>query len=146
MPTYCTIPIAKAALKGLLEARAGLSGVSIGWDRSSELMPTIDRVYLFDTIEHEREWLALGQRRIEEEYTLQVIVDTFGSGADPTATETRLWELVAEVELCVKDDFDVLAGATNWISKPDGTTTNLVPTDDGWIASATVRILCQARI
>jgi hypothetical protein len=146
MATYCTIPIAKAALKALLEARAGLAGVTIGWDRSAELMQGTDRVYLFDTVEHEREWLALGQRRIEETYTLQVVADTFGSGADPTATETRLWELVAEVELTVKEDFDVLAGATNWISKPDGTTTTLVPTDEGWIAGATVRIACQARI
>jgi hypothetical protein len=146
MATYCTIPIAKAALKALLEARAGLAGVTIGWDRSAETMNGNDRVYLFDTIEHEREWVVLGQRRIDEEYTLQVVVDTFGSGNDPTATETRLWELVAEVEQCVITDFVVVAGTNHWISKPDGTTTNLVPTDEGWIANATVRIACEARI
>lgn len=146
MATYCTIPIAKAALKVLLEARAGLAGVPIGWDRSAELMVGTDRVYLYDTVEHNRDWIALGQRRINEDYTLQVVVDTFGSGTDPTATETRLWELVAEVELTVKEDFAVLPGTTNWISKPDGTTTNLIPTDEGWIAGATVRIACVARI
>lgn len=146
MATYCTIPLAKAALKVLLEARAGLAGVPIGWDRGAELMIGTDRIYLFDTVEHNRDWIALGQRRIDEDYTLQVVVDTFGSGADPTATETRLWELVAEVELTVKESFVVLVGATNWISKPDGTTTNLIPTDEGWIASATVRINCEARI
>lgn len=146
MATYCTIPIAKAAFKAVLEARAGLAGVTIGWDRAAELMQGTDRVYLFDTIEHNRDWIVLGQRRIDEEYTLQVVVDTFGSGADPTATETRLWELVAEVELGVINDFVTVAGTTHWISKPDGTTSSLVPTDEGWIASATVRIACEARI
>lgn len=146
MATYCTIPVAKAAFKALLEARAGLAGVTIGWDRSAETMQAIERVYLFDTIEHERNWVVLGQRRIDEDYTLQVVVDTFGSGADPTAAETRLWELVAEVELAVIVDFIAVSGTSHWISKPDGTTTSLIPTDEGWIASATVRIACEARI
>jgi outer membrane receptor for monomeric catechols len=141
---YSTIPTAKAALKALLEARAGLSGVTIGWDRSAETQQATDRIYLFDTIDHSRDWVVLGPRRIDEEYTLQVVVSTFGSGTEPTATETRLWELVSEVELAVIDNIEI--GDTVRQSKPDGTTSTLVPTDEGWIASATVRIVCQARI
>jgi hypothetical protein len=144
MTVYSTAPLAKAALKALLEARAGLAGVTIGWDRSAELQATAERVYLFDTIEHSRDWVVLGPRRIDEEYTLQVVCDTFGNGADPTATETRLWELVSEVELAVVGDAEL--GDTVRQSKPDGTTSTLVPTDEGWIASATVRIVCVARI
>jgi hypothetical protein len=144
MATYSTVPAAKAALKVLLEGRAGLAGVSIGWDRSAETMAVIERVYLFDTIDHTRDWVVLGPRRIDEEYTLQVVCDTFGSGSDPTATEARLWELISEVELAVIGDMEL--GSTVRQSKPDGTTTTLVPTDEGWIASATVRIVCEARI
>lgn len=145
MAAYCTIPAAKAALKVLLEARAGLAGVTIGWDRAAALMPGSDRVYLFDTIEHNREWVVLSPRhRIDEDYTLQIVVDTFGSGDDPTAAEARLWDLVAEVELAVVENLD-LTGTVRQ-SKPDGTSSSLVPTDEGWIASATVRIICEARI
>lgn len=144
MASYSTIPRAKAALLALLTARAGLAGVSLGWDRSAELQAVTDRIYLFDTIEHHRDWVVLGPRRIDEEYTLQVVVDTFGNGTDPTTTEERLWELVSEVEQAVITDIEI--GDTVRQSKPDGVTSSLVPTDEGWIASATVRIVCEARL
>jgi hypothetical protein len=144
LPSYSTIPRAKAALKALLEARPGLAGVTVGWDRSAETMQATDRVYLFDTIEHTRDWVVLGPRRIDEDYTLQVVVNTFGSGDAPTTTEERLWELVSEVEQAVIANIEI--GGTVRQSKPDGTTSSLVPTDEGWIASATVRIACEARI
>jgi hypothetical protein len=145
MATFSTIPAAKSALKVLLDARPGLAGVTIGWDKKAELMQVIERVYLYDTIEHDFTWVVLTPRhKVDEKYTLQVVVDVFGSGDDPTPTETRMWELVGEILQAVIGDLSITGTVRQ--SKPDGVPHDLNPTDDGWIAHATVRIACEARI
>jgi hypothetical protein len=143
MASYSTIPRAKAALKALIEARPGLTGVQIGWDRRAGPQTVAEQIYMFDTIEHSRAWIMLGRNKIDEEYVLQVVVDTFGSGEDPTATEERLWELVSEIERAVLENLQLTSTVRE--AKPDGVLSQLAPTDEGWIASATARIRCKAR-
>ena len=139
-----TVPAAKAALLALLAARPALAGVEMRWGIPARLPSNPERVYVGDATDLDREWAALGAQRLEESYTLQVTVETFGSGDDERATEERLWVLVNEVELAVRGDL-TLTGTVR-VARPDGATPTTGPTDEGWLARAVVRVACEARI
>lgn len=141
-----TIPAAKAALLALIDARPGLDGVHVAWGIPAELPQELERVFVGDAVEVSREWVSLGAYKLDEEYTLQVHVETFAAGNDQATTEQRLWTLIAEVEAAVRDSVPKLTlNGTVRVARPDAVDTQTLPTDDGWAASATLRIVCEAR-
>jgi hypothetical protein len=140
-----TIPAAKAALLTALQARAGLTGVDVRWGLPAQTLSANERVYVGDAEEIDRAWVGLGAQRLEENYILQVIVETFQAGDDQRATEERFWVLVNEVEQAVRGDLTL--AQTVRLASPDGIAEARVgPTDEGWAATGIVRVRCEARI
>jgi hypothetical protein len=145
MAAASTIPAAKAALLTALQARAGLTGVDVRWGLPAQTPDVTERVYVGDADNIDREWAALGGQRVNEDYVLQVIVETFQFGDDQRATEERFWVLVNEVEQALRGDLR-LAGTVREAGLDGVTDQKVGPTDEGWGATGVVRIRCQARI
>lgn len=142
-----TIPAAKAALLALIAARPALAAVHCAWGIPAELPPEPERIYIGDAVDVVREWAALGLQRMDEEYALQVHVETFADGNDQASTETRLWVLINEVEQAVRATNETLKlSGTVRVCRPDSIAAKTTPTDDGWGAAATMRFVCEARI
>ncbi len=141
-----TIPAAKAALLALIAARADLvtDAVHVAWGIPGEVPAAAERIYVGDVIDVGRVWAALGLQRMDETYTLQVHVETWRGGDEQTATEERLWVLVNEVEQAVRADLKL--SNTVRVAQPGRIDASTFPTDGGWVANATVRFVCQARI
>lgn len=143
-----TIPAAKTALLAAITARPALAGVHVAWGIPAELPSEHERIYVGDAIEVDRSYVNVGAGsaaiKLDEDYTLQVHVETFAGGNEQQATELRLWALVAEVEAAVRSDL-TLAGTVR-VARPGANDSKTLPTDDGWAASATLRLAVQARI
>jgi hypothetical protein len=150
-----SIPAAKAALLAAIRAQAlttnsPIANAYVDWSGPADpsQAPQVDRVFLTDTVAITREWgPGIGQQRIVENYTLQIVVETVVAGNDPQATEVRLWSLVNEVEQAVRAD--VKLGGT----VPRGALVGDIPAqqmgpadDDHWLARATLHVVCEAVI
>lgn len=142
---YSTIPDAKDAYITALQARTGLSGVLVEWGLPMEVPANRERVYVDDATNVNREWIALGQARLDESYDLQVIVEVFQEGDDRRACELRMWAIVAEVEQTAV--VSLRLSVINWtIPKPRTDNPQLLPTGDGWLSRVLLLIECSARI
>lgn len=142
---YSTIPDAKDGYITALQARSGLAGVLVEWGVPMEVPANRERVYVDDATNVDRQWVALGQNRLDEQYDLQVIVEVFQEGDDRRATELRMWAIVAEVEQCAVVDLRV--AVANWdVPKPRTDSPRLLPTGDGWLSTVTLLVECSARI
>lgn len=139
-----TIPDAKAALLAAIQARGALSAVHVAWGVPAELPSELERIYVSDAVDVTREWAGLGGGRLDENYAIQVHVEAFRHGDDQSGTELRLWDLVTEIESAIRADNRL--GGLVFVARPAGVDTKTLPTDDGWIASATMRIAIEARI
>lgn len=143
--TYSTIPAAKAQLVTTLQARAGLAGVLVQWGMPAEVPAERERVYVDDAVRVVREWAVLGRYRLDEAYSLLIVVEVFQEGDAQRACEERMWEIVAEVEHAAVEDL-TLAGVLKWGAKPGAMEPKCLPAADGWLAFVTLRLDCKARI
>jgi hypothetical protein len=142
---YSTIPDAKDGYIAALQARSGLAGVLVEWGVPMEVPAIRERVYVDDATNVDRQWVALGQNRLDEQYDLQVIVEVYQEGDDRRATELRMWAVVAEVEQCAV--VDLRLAVANWdVPKPRTDNPRLLPTGDGWLSTVTLLVECSARI
>ena len=91
-----SIPLAKATLLSLLQARAGLAGVQCEWSHPGDKMAR--ESMFFDTTEMTEVSGQLGNGTRHESYTLHLWIVVHRSGDDGKATEERCWELAAEIE------------------------------------------------
>lgn len=137
-----------------LSAVPGLADVLLarGLPPPDARISQLERVYIDNAVDIEREWMMIGRKRLDESYTVRVFVEVFQHGDDQQACEDRMWELVALVELAIVGDVTlsgVLNGNTN---RPSGVIPggiedqNSFTTDDGWMSHAVLRIDCAARI
>lgn len=143
-----TIPAAKAALLGALQARVALADCYVAWGLPAKPPPQSEAIYVDDAVDVQREWVSLGAQRLDERYTLQVRVETIAYGDDSAlrqSVEERMWVLVAAVEQCVRDDLTLGGTLYGTTATPAGVEPLTFPTDNGWIAHALIRIDCMAR-
>jgi hypothetical protein len=144
---YSTIPAAKAQILATLQARPGLAGVLVRRVvPTGEVPPEPERVYVDDVVDISRDWAMLGLLKVDEEYTIKVLVEVWRDGDDPVACETRLFEVVAEVEQAIVSDVTLAGVFLQWAAKPALSEQRCLPGPDGWLAFATVDVLCKARI
>lgn len=97
-----TITAMRAALIALLQARAGLSGVQIGYG-----MPTgaLQREHiLLGLVEASQEYRAIGTTRKFEDYTVTVHIGVVREGTNQQAADERALALLAEVEGALRTD------------------------------------------
>jgi hypothetical protein len=139
-----TIPSAKAALLAEILARPALIDVHVAWGIPAELPTDLERIYVGDAVDVSREWAGLGGARLNEDYVLQVFVETFAGGDDQQTVELRLWTMIAEIEAAVRADNRL--GGLVFVIKPDRVDAKTLPTDSGWAASATMRFAVEARM
>jgi len=149
---YSTIPAAKARILVVLDALPGLDGVLVQRGLPTDQPPERERVYIDNAVDISREWMMVGRRRLDESFTVRILVETFLDGDDQTAGEDRMWTIVAEIEQALILDLTlngILTGNTERPSgiKPGGIEDqNSFPAPDGWISHAVLRMDCAARI
>lgn len=95
MTYQSTAPAFKAALYTALQARAGLSGVTISY--GAPLNAPREFIALAD-ISGEQEFAALGALRKNETYTLDIYCSVLREGNQQQACTERCFELAAEIE------------------------------------------------
>ena len=149
---YSTIPAAKARILTVLTGLAGLEGVLVQRGLPVDAPPERERVYVDNAVDISREWMMVGRRRLDESYTVRILVETFLDGNDQTTGEDRLWTIIALIEQALIVDLTlagILSGNTERPSgiKPGGIEDqNSFPAPDGWVSHAVLRIDCAARI
>ena len=92
----------RAAFVALLQARAGLSGVQIGYG-----MPpgALQREHiLLGTVDATQEYRALGTTRKVEDYTVSVSISVTREGVQQQQADERALVLLAEVEAALRTD------------------------------------------
>lgn len=135
-----TIPAAKAALKAALALRAGLSGISIEWGQDADLPDNDEFITIDDARSVFRAWSSFSE--FEETYLLRVHVNTLEAGGTNESAETRLWQLVKEVEATVVADPTISGTVSD--ARPDSVEPLTGVFDQGWWAQAEVRFACRA--
>jgi hypothetical protein len=149
---YSTIPAAKARMLVVLDALTGLDGVLVQRGLPANPPPERERVYIDNAVDIVRDWMMLGRKRLDESYTVRIPVEVFLDGNDQTASEDRMWAIIAEIEQALIVDLTlngILNGNTNNPSgvKPGGVEDqNSFAAPDGWVSHAVLRIDCAARI
>lgn len=149
---YSTIPAVKAALLTALQALPGLTGVRVDRGLPADGVPERERVYIDNAVDIDREWMMVGRKRLDESYTIRILIEVYQDGNTQASCEDRMWELVALVEQATLVDLTLgglLNGNTDRPSgiKPGGIEDqNSFAAPDGWISHAVLRIDCAARI
>lgn len=105
-------PKVKKALLELLQANAELAGVQISYGHPGAQIQQ-EAIYFHRTIEQEVA-AALGHRRRDEDYTVELVVDVVQDGQDVQAPEERCWALVAVVENIVRENA-AMAEVSGWV-------------------------------
>lgn len=95
-------PAIKAELLTLLQASSGLEDVQIEYSHPGSTIQA-ESIYFGKTIETEVPG-ALGNRRQNEDYTIEVIVDCTQGGDDAQTCEERCWAMVAVLENVIRDN------------------------------------------
>lgn len=102
LPATSTIPAFKLALKEALEARPGLSGVQVTYG-SPLPSPSAEFVWL-QGVSGEQTARAIGKLSRRERLRLAVQVSVLHNGQDQQIPTERAFELVAEIEECLRQD------------------------------------------
>lgn len=98
MATTTTMAAVKAALKTLIAARPGLSGVQVVYgDVGDKIRNESIRLGATTTGDQESPAFRSGTQRRRESYTLEVIIEVVGTGSVETI-EARAVEISSEVE------------------------------------------------
>ena len=93
------------ALKALLEARAGLSGVGVFTAHPGDELPP--EAIVVDRVTTDQSWAALGRQRREEGFTTYLVlhIEKAGAGeAIATDARERVYSIKAEVEDALRAD------------------------------------------
>lgn len=134
-------PAAKAALLTLLQADLG-SGVQVEYAHPG---PAIQQESIFfnRTTENDTS-VALGQRKRDEDYTLEVVVSVARDGNDAQGCEERCWALVGHIETVVRAN-PSLSGTVAKFALYDGA--DMTPYAEGGqrIAEAVCRVAVSHR-
>lgn len=105
-----TVPAFLDALKALLSARAGLTGVTVATAPTGDPIPT-ESIQFFGLAE-DQEWGAIGHKRRNESYTVQggIFVIRRGAGeAKAKEVRDRAYAILAELEDAIRVDPGVSA-------------------------------------
>lgn len=109
-----SVPAAKAAIRGLIEANTwpGVAPVFMwGAPTESEDIPKTGEFVYFDGTDITEESPTLGATRVDETYSLRIVLETRLEGDDEQATETRAWDLYSSLRR-------LLEGNRNLIEQP----------------------------
>lgn len=138
-----TVPAAKAALKGLMEAWSWPGDPPlIMWGQPTEIedFPQGGEVIYFGDTEITDEQITLGRTRLDESYNLRIVIDVTMHGDDEQAVEQRGWELYSSLVMLLEGSPD-LGGAINRIEGRTTRQTN-VPMPQQWLCRITVDQAC----
>lgn len=150
--SYSTIPAAKAQMLTTLSAVPGLAAVLVARGLPVDQPPARERVYIDNAVDIVRDWMMIGRKRLDESYTVRILVEVFLDGDDQQACEDRMWEIVALVELAIVGDITLNGVLNGNTDRPSGVVPggiedqNSFAAPDGWISHAVLRIDCAARI
>jgi hypothetical protein len=140
-----TAPTAKTNLLTAIRARPALiSGVYVDRGPLPDPPSELERIYIGDAVDFDREWAQLGAQRIREEYTVLVIVENVKYGNEPKDTEERTFTLANEVEQAVRTDLTLAAAVI--VAQPRIRRQQLAPLDEGWIGVIELGVFCKATI
>lgn len=140
-----SIPRVKARLVELLDG-AQFPGdrptVSYGWPRD----PTRELVAVTQTIERtEQTWVALGGKKRDEDYGLQVIITVENPGMTQQQATERAFMLLGVLEDLLRDDprmgLDEVIAVE--VDQPD---LREAPTKEGFVSQVLTRVRVRARI
>lgn len=98
-----TVPAVLDALKALLDARAGLDGVTVTTAPSGDPIPA-ESIQFFGT-NGDQAWAAIGNRRRSETYTIRggIFIQRRGAGqAVWDAARERAYAILAELEDAIR--------------------------------------------
>lgn len=96
MTVHSTAPAFKAALLTALQARTGLSGVTVSYGAP---LPNAPREFIaLGDLEGSQEFAQLGALRKDETYTLEVYVSVLREGNQQQTCTERCFALAAEIE------------------------------------------------
>jgi hypothetical protein len=143
-----TIYPAKVGLKTLLAAHfadvswtTNIPAVRWGGPTDNEDFPTGGEVIYFgDTETSEDEHITLGMTRVDEHFSLPLVIDVRRDGDDEQGTEARAWTIYAGVINALRSD-PTLGAAINRVEgyrkRPQS-----VPLAEQWLFRITVEIDC----
>ncbi len=142
-----TIPALKAKLVELLGAAESLHDVQIawGWPGGS---PARDLIIVGDVPEWSQEPAALraGRKPREESYAIEILIRVERSGVDQRSVSERAFEIAAEIEDVVGDDW-TLGGVVRDGEFAGGSLEEMAsPSGDGRTSLLTLRVRCDARV
>lgn len=141
------MPAAKAALLTAFGAQTGLAGVRITWGGPTEEDDlAYEHIWLGRVVREAPEFVAIGQQKIDEDYTVEVVVQARKGGDNEQATEERLWALEAECEAAIRADLS-LGGVLgqHWAEIGRAEQVNN-PIPNEWVSRVTFTVRCRARI
>ena len=142
-----SVPAARDALLAALQANTDLVGALIRRGIPTDIPNERERIYFLRVENGDRTRLT-EQRGQSETYDLRLIVEVKGYGkteADWETVNDRMWAIVDTIDATIEDDPE-LGGAVNdsMMDGFDEGAPGLLP--DGWVASVTVAVSCEAWI
>jgi hypothetical protein len=143
----CTIPAAKAALQALLIAHTWPTSAPVitwGGPTQAEDFPQGGELIYFGDTEMQDESPTLGQTRIDEEFSVRIIIDVQQWGDNEQATEQRAWDLYSEVVSVVNAN-RTLSGTVQRTTERTVRQTNL-PTPEQWLSRIVVEQGCVGMV
>lgn len=142
-----SVPLVKATLLTLLDARPGLSGVQTEWSDPGDDLK--QESMFFGTTELSEVSGQLGNGTRHESYTLTLWIFVLKDGNNPQATEERSWALAAEVEALLKSNASLGLTQPNVKSLTAefaGAEQDNVIVEEGRMANLKVSVGVEARI
>lgn len=142
MASVSTVPAAKAGILALIKARPNLTAVQTGWSHPGQDISK-ESIFMGAARFSGEQTVALraAPQYQDEDYTVPVWVDVLLEGDDAQAAETRMWQLVGEVEQAIRNDKTLGIGPAGGIlwAQVSGKTPDEYISDQGrgcrcWIA------------
>lgn len=137
-----TVPAVEDAIVAALQSRAGLTDVLVDYGLPAELPDERERIYLIDLRDLRRDPSGTRGARTEA-YDLRLLVETHLAGEDRATVRARMWTLVGEIESGLAEDPE-LGGASDEAVFAGVIEASTLPTTDGWIGKALVRVAVEA--
>jgi hypothetical protein len=142
-----TIPLLKANLKTRLEARAGLSGVTISY--GAPIPAPNEFVWLGDVENWEQEPATMNPvtRPRDETYVLKVLIMAYRDGSDQQIATERAFDFAEEIAADLRSDITV-NGAVRGAQFAENYSNRVeeMASDTARACLLTVGVYCEARI
>ena len=140
---HSAIPATKSALKTVINAA---STVKVDYGDAGETARK-ERIWLGPTDIGNDEPVSMksGRRRLQEEFVIHVMVEVI-SKSTPEASETRVFEIAADVEDAIASDF-TLGGVENLLwALVDGKELDTSEHPDRPMSVLDIRVACTAQL